>query len=134
MGINMKKYLLDSVILIDHFNNISQATNFIKKNHKLCYISAITRAEVLTGFKNEQSEFAIKLLDSFELLVVNKNIADLSAKFRQSYRTKLPDAIQASTAIYHQLILVSRNTKDFKEGNHYFDRNDLVLCPYQLTP
>lgn len=47
----MKKYLLDSVILIDHFNNISQATNFIKKNHKLCYISAITRAEVLTGFQ-----------------------------------------------------------------------------------
>lgn len=27
----MKKYLLDSVILIDHFNNISQATNFIRK-------------------------------------------------------------------------------------------------------
>lgn len=53
MGINMKKYLLDSVILIDHFNNISQATNFIKKNHKLCYIPAITRAEVLTGFQNE---------------------------------------------------------------------------------
>ncbi|OAV23859.1 hypothetical protein AO369_2052 [Moraxella catarrhalis] len=52
-GNKYEKYLLDSVILIDHFNNISQATNFIKKNHKLCYISAITRAEVLTGFQNE---------------------------------------------------------------------------------
>lgn len=70
----MKKYLLDSVILIDHFNNISQATGFIKKNHKLCYISAITRAEVLTGFQNEQAEFAIKLLDSFELLLLIKTL------------------------------------------------------------
>lgn len=38
------KYLLDSVILIDHFNNINAATQFIKINAQDCVISVITRA------------------------------------------------------------------------------------------
>lgn len=128
----MKKYLLDSVILIDHFNNIGQATEFIRKNYQDCCISAITRAEVLVGFDEMEKLSVIPILDSFELLVIDKNIADISAKFRQTYRTKLPDALQASIAIYHNLILVSRNSKDFKENQNYLGRDNLVLCPYKL--
>lgn len=131
-GNMMKKYLLDSVILIDHFNNIAAATEFIKLHANNCTISAITRAEVLTGFQNEQKHIAMQFLDNFELLVINKEIADLASDFRQTYRTKLPDALQASVAIFYDMILVSRNSKDFKEGQIYLGRNDLVLCPYQL--
>lgn len=128
----MKKYLLDSVILIDHFNNIHQATDFIKQHYHECCISAITRAEVLVGFDETEKLSVIPILNGFELLNIDKNIADMTAQFRQKYRTKLPDALQASVAIYHNLILVSRNSKDFKENQSYLGRENLVLCPYVL--
>lgn len=128
----MKKYLLDSVILIDHFNNIHQATDFIKQHYPECCISAITRAEVLVGFDETEKLSVIPILNGFELLNIDKNIADMTAQFRQKYRTKLPDALQASVAIYHNLILVSRNSKDFKENQSYLGRENLVLCPYVL--
>ncbi len=130
----MKKYLLDSVILIDHFNNISQATDFIKQNYQSCCISAITRAEVLVGFDEIEKPSVIAILDKFELLVIDKKIADMTALFRKTYRTKLPDALQASVAICHNLTLVSRNTKDFKENQSYLGKENLVLCPYVLSP
>lgn len=49
----MRGILLDSVILIDHFNGIQSATEFIADNFNQCAISAITYAEVLTGFEQD---------------------------------------------------------------------------------
>nr|WP_283397667.1 PIN domain-containing protein [Wielerella bovis] len=95
-------------------------------------MSAITRAEVLVGFDEAEKLSVIPILNGFELLNIDKNIADMTAQFRQKYRTKLPDALQASVAIYHNLILVSRNSKDFKENQSYLGRENLVLCPYVL--
>ena len=126
------KYLLDSVILIDHFNGIEPATQFIKQNANQCVISAITRAEVLTGFDEQSRIKAIKFLDNFDVLKIDKEVADLTATFRRTYRIKLPDSLQATLAIYHNLVLVSRNSKDFKEGHLYLGRDDLILCPYTL--
>jgi predicted nucleic acid-binding protein len=57
MGISMK-YLLDSVVLIDHFNNIPQASAFLQEHKKTCAISVVTRAEVLTGFSPEPRQIA----------------------------------------------------------------------------
>ena len=36
--------LLDTVILIDHFNGIEKATDFIKKNSPNIVLSVVTRA------------------------------------------------------------------------------------------
>jgi hypothetical protein len=44
------RYLLDSVIVIDHLNGISAATAFLREQFSVCAISVITRAEVLAGF------------------------------------------------------------------------------------
>lgn len=44
-------YLLDSVVLIDHLNGVTGATRFIESNGRDLAVSAITRAEVLAGFK-----------------------------------------------------------------------------------
>lgn len=82
----MLKYLLDSVILIDHFNNISQATTFLQENRAISAISVITRAEVLTGFSLEQRIIVTQFLDCFITLNVDKIIADLSATLRHQYR------------------------------------------------
>ena len=120
-------YLLDSVILIDHFNNISFASEFIQQNKDVCAVSVITRAEVLTGFAPEQRELAENFLDCFVTLIIDKQIADLAAQLRYHYRWKLPDALQAALAQYHQMTLVTRNTKDFPVGKY-----DFVIVPYQI--
>lgn len=126
MGINME-YLLDSVILIDHFNNIPEASAFLQGNKKSSAISVITRAEVLTGFSSEHRPLAAKFLDYFVTLNIDKEIADLTADLRYQYRWKLPDALQAALAQHHQLKLVTRNTKDFPLNKYAF-----VITPYQL--
>ncbi len=41
-------------------------------------------------------------------------IMDKTIKLRSLYKTKLPDAVIAATALQNNLVLVSRNTKDFK--------------------
>lgn len=123
------KYLLDSVILIDHFNEVLAASEFIDKHRDEIAISPITRAEVLTGFRSDskQASIAVKFLNYFELLPISAAEADLAAKLRNSERWKLPDAFQAAIAKLNSLKLVTRNTKDFNPKNYSF-----VCVPYQL--
>ena len=126
MGINMD-YLLDSVILIDHFNNIPQASEFLQQHKDSSAISVITRAEVLTGFAQEHRKIAAKFLDRFVTLNIDKDVADLTAQLRYQYRWKLPDALQAALAQHHHTQLVTRNTKDFP-----LNKYDFVVTPYQI--
>jgi len=120
------EFLLDSVILIDHLNNMIQATEWIDQFHEKSCISFITRAEILTGIP-ESAVKEIKLfLDGFINLPLHAHDADLAAILRRKYRWKLPDAIQAALAINHNLILVTRNTKDFSPKQH-----DFVQIPYK---
>jgi len=122
------KLLLDTVILIDHFNDIKKATEFITLNQKNISISIITRAELLTGFNSKRNlNLAKQLCDEFEQHPLTVAEADLAASLRQKYGWKLSDAFQAAIAKNHKLKLVTRNTKDFNPNKHPF-----VLIPYQL--
>jgi predicted nucleic acid-binding protein len=57
---------------------------------------------------------------------LNNKIADLSIDLRRNFKIKLPDAVIAATAIHNNLILVTRNIKDFK------DMEDLeIYSPFQ---
>ena len=60
--------VLDSVILIDHFNSVSQATAYLQQVGEGAAITAITRAEVLTGFDTADVPLAVALLSRFRLL------------------------------------------------------------------
>ena len=110
------RYLLDSVILIDHFNGVEAATDFLDANVGECSISVITRTETLAGFDANSEHMARELLDSFTTLPVTVEIADAAARLRRSQRWKLPDAFQAAIALEEDLTLVTRNTKDFKDS------------------
>ena len=118
--------LLDSVILIDHFNGIVEATAYLGQIRDEAAISVITRAEVLTGFESSDRQPAIALLDRFPLFDITKPIADLAADLRREQGWKLPDAFQAALAQYHHLRLATRNTKDFPPEHHAF-----VIVPYE---
>ncbi len=121
------KYLLDSVIVIDHFNGVEAATIFLAEHGSVCAVSVITRAEVLTGFDVKTESLARELLDVFTNLPITSDIADLAASLRRSEHWKLPDALQAAVAAQHGLVLVTRNTRDFKVGGKLD-----VLLPYRL--
>jgi hypothetical protein len=121
------KYLLDSVILIDHYNGIAEATGFLAENGAECVISVITRAEVLAGFDEVRAAMVMELLDLFMALPITVQIADLAARLRRSERWKLPDALQAAVAKHHALILVTRNSRDFHAGGTIE-----VFAPYRL--
>ena len=124
----MAERLLDSVILIDHFNDISKATEFILGlNPEKTSISVISRAEILVGFDENSIEKAKSLLDQYRLLIIDKEIADSAAEKRREYGWKLPDAFQAALAIHHHIKLSTRNTKDFDPKKHSF-----VEIPYKL--
>ena len=128
MGRPRVRYLLDSVILIDHFNSVEAATTFLAEHGSECAISVITRAEVLAGFTLRTEPLARELLDIFPHLPITSEIADLAASLRRSEHWKLPDALQAAVAIQHGLVLVTRNTRDFKVGGTKIE----VVVPYRV--
>ena len=121
------KYLLDSVVLIDHFNGVSAATSYLIRLKGEGSISVITRAEVLCGFDRVAAELALRLLERFVTLPIDRDAADLATRLRRAYRWRLPDAFQAALAQLHGLKLVTRNVLDFPP-----ERFDFVVVPYTL--
>lgn len=121
------RLLLDSVILIDHFNGRAPATSYLAAVGREAAVSVITRAEVLAGFGPEDAAVAEGLLDCFPTLGIDRAVADLAARLRREHRWKIPDALQAALARYHGLSLATRNTRDFPP-----DRYSFVVVPYLL--
>jgi predicted nucleic acid-binding protein len=122
------RLLLDSVILIDHFNGRLEATRYLSRVGGESALSVITRAEVLAGFAPADAAVAVRLLDRFPTLCIDTAVADLAAHLRREHRWKMPDALQAALARHHGLTLSTRNTRDFPPEAHSF-----VVIPYLLN-
>ena len=108
-----KKYLIDSNILIYHFNGVDTATDFLRNNLSNCYISRLTFIEVLSFDFGEAEQDVIFFLKQFHILDTSDEIALQSLKNRKLKKIKLPDNLILSTAQVHNLVLVTRNVKDF---------------------
>jgi len=122
----MLERLLDSVIIIDHLNNVTQATEFLLAlDPEKTAISVISYAEILTGLNEDGERKARPLLCSFEMLEINAAVAEKAATLRRKYGWKLPDAFQVAIAVLHDVKLCTRNTKDFNPKKHSF-----VEIPY----
>ncbi len=124
----MLERLLDSVVLIDHFNGVAEASTFVAGlDPGKTAISVITYAEILVGFGDETAEEVKTLLNHYEILSVDTLIAEKAAELRRRYGWKLPEAFQAALALHHRLKLCTRNTKDFNPKKLSF-----VEVPYKL--
>jgi len=128
-GYAITAFLLDSVIVIDHFNGVEAATCFLRDNREDIAISVITREEVLTDFDDEREIAAKAVLARLRHYPVTLEDADLAAGLRRRNRWKLPDALQAAIALNRNLALVTRNSKDFDPGRYSF-----VRIPYRIGP
>jgi hypothetical protein len=113
-------YVLDTNILIYYLNQqLPEPIKALVDKSILsgCAISIITRIEVL-GWQghNGQSIIAARaLLSLLEEIALNQTIADSCIQLRQRYKTKLPDAIIAATALVKNQPLMTRNTEDFTQ-------------------
>ena len=128
MGPLKPLYLLDTVILIDHFTGRESATRWLAavRSRRQAVISVITRAEALAGGEDAQRNLVATFLDAWDCLPITAEIADLAASLRREYRWRLPDAFQAALARHHGLLLATRNTRDFPVGKY-----DFVKVPYR---
>ena len=111
-----QRYLIDTNAIIDAQmgkipdNGMEFMATIINKEFLISFVSYIE----FLGYKNisSQSEAFISLANVIE---INKDIIDRCIALRKSKRINLPDAIIAATALTQNLIIVSRNTKDFAQ-------------------
>ena len=76
------RLLLDSVIVIDHFNGIEAAISYLAKHGSESALPVITRAEALAGFNERSAAVALDLLNVFTTLPVTVEVADTAARLR----------------------------------------------------
>ena len=124
----MIEMLLDSVILIDHLNDIPPAVSFVTGlNVKKTAISVISYAEILTGVRENSLQKVKAFLQQYTIMNIDKEVAERAAELRKINKWKLPDAVQAALAVHYGIKLYTRNTRDFDPETHTF-----VEIPYTL--
>lgn len=104
--------LFDTNIIIDYLHGEIQAKNeFASFSKKM--LSGISYMEVLVGVGQDLEAVSEFLASEFEIIWLNKIIADKAIEVRKQYKIKLPDAIILASAFVNEALLVTRNTKDF---------------------
>ena len=120
------KALFDTNILIDYLKGLDAAqAEFDRYRHRL--ISIVTWVEVQAGVRNaEEGDVVEMFLRDFRVIDVTRAIARDAADIRKASRIRVPDALIWATARHESALLVTRNTKDFPEGEPG------IRIPYRL--
>jgi len=124
-----KEYLIDTNSVIDYLDNKlpEQANDLIDSIDSK--ISVITRMELLAwpGASEQQTLILNEFISASEVFALEEPVILNAIEIRKAYKTKLPDAIIAATALVNKLTIITRNTKDFDkiEGLE-------VLTPYGI--
>lgn len=108
--------IIDTNIIIYYLDGEPKILNFFKNFQGQMAISMITVAEVLSYPYDEIERVKVErfLKNRFIWLEVTEAIVFKTGRIRSQKKIKTPDAIIASTALCHQLPLVTRNVKDFE--------------------
>jgi predicted nucleic acid-binding protein len=109
-------YLADTNTLIDYLENKLPENSIKLIDNIAIQLSVIFRIEILAWQK--ASDEQLKILNDFiavsTVFNLSESIITRSIEIRKTYRLKLPDAIIAATAVVNDLILLTRNKKDFE--------------------
>jgi len=117
--------LFDTNILIDFTLGIPAARKEMARYRNRA-ISIITWMEVMAGVDSTQEAAARAFLATFTVHAVTPEISEQAVLFRKKLRIKLPDAIILATAEIEDLLLITRNTKDFPP------RLPRIRVPYKI--
>jgi predicted nucleic acid-binding protein len=116
--LEQQQYLIDTNALIDYLGNKLPAPGMDFMNtviDAVPNISVVTKIEVL-GFNASEQHYQLltNFINDATVLDLTNSVVEASIEIRKKYKTKLPDAIIAATALVYDLVLVSRNFSDFK--------------------
>lgn len=108
-------YLIDTNIIIYYLEGEQAAVSFFRTHRGQLALSSITWMETLSyPFSVDEEQVVRSFLKEFRLIEVISPVMELTVETRRKKKMKLPDAIIAASAIHNDLILVTRNIKDFK--------------------
>ena len=113
------QFLIDTNTAIDFLDGKLPAASSIWLEQLLdtrqLALSVVVRIELLSW---PGPPSAMQALEDFiaasEQLPLDEPVIQQTISLRQQHRIKLPDAIIAATALVHELLLVTRNIKDFQ--------------------
>lgn len=113
-----QKYLIDTNAIIDYLGKKLPSSGMDFLNNVVDDIpglSVISKIEVL-GFNTpiEHYQLLIDFMNDASVLDLTDSVVEKSIELRKEYKTKLPDAIIAATALVYNLVLITRNNSDFK--------------------
>lgn len=110
---NIAIYFLDAKLSPEARNYVQSALD-----SGTSHLSVISKMEILGwefSFVEEELK-ARQFINDLPLLNLTDEIVEITIGLRRKWpKTKLPDAIIASTALSHKLTLLSRNTTDFSK-------------------
>jgi predicted nucleic acid-binding protein len=104
--------VFDTNIVIDALNGVSEADAEYSRYARVL-ISRITWMEVLVGAADNDTQTRDFLQTRFEIIPLDLAVAERAVALRRGRRIRLPDAIIWATALIHDAVLVTRNTRDF---------------------
>lgn len=118
MDKSMRKYLLDTNILIYYWKNDIPKAERDKIEEILKHsfiISIITKIELLGWRMHTPGGFekAKEFLEQAEVLPIDDELAELTIALKRNNNIKLADALIAATALSNNLVLVTRNYSNF---------------------
>jgi toxin FitB len=101
--------LVDTDVFVDHLRGASQ----LQASRDRILYSVVTRCELFAGHASHE-DVVRQLLAPFEELPVDRPIAERAGRLRRNDGLRTPDALIAATALEHQLVLMTRNERDFR--------------------
>lgn len=121
---NGNNIFLDTNIILYLLNGDQTLASFL--NNKQLYISIITELELLgfSGISKKEEKIVRDFLSECKIIPINNEIKEETIKIRKTYKTKLPDSIIISTALYLNLPLI---TSDIE----YKNVSELSLIYYE---
>lgn len=128
-----QRHLIDTNSVIDYVENklpVKSALALDRILDRNLNTSIVVNIEVLDfDGQVDQMQKLKDFLDLATTFYVDDDIADKTIYLRKLYKKlKLGDAIIAATALVHNLIIITRNTDDFKniEGLEYLNPHEIA--------
>ena len=105
----MPDLLVDTDVFVDHLRGARR----LEPGRERILYSVVTRCELFAGRKVDE-ETVQRLLEPFEEIAVDRAVAERAGRLRRAGGLRTPDALIAATALERELVLVTRNTRDFQ--------------------
>lgn len=110
--------LIDTDILINFLRGREKARAYLSSqiNEATIYCSVITVAEIYAGMKEHEREATARLIDSLNIINVNREIAEKAGSYKsghKSHNLELDDCLIAASAFVKNAGLATGNEKHY---------------------